>query len=117
MAFGKNRSTPLVDSDETVVGETQEQDFVDLEDDVQQTTRATASGSQQENDPSKPLLNEVTFIGAGNSKNPGGGKQWVCKHRKGTYTSSYTRIYAHFFGAPLDKKAEIKRCPTLIRDR
>ncbi|KAI3524020.1 hypothetical protein L1887_02614 [Cichorium endivia] len=72
----------------------------------------------QEKDSTKPLLDEVTFIGPGNSKNAGGAKQWVCNHCKGMFTSSYTRIHAHFFGPPVGKKkSDIKRCSLAGNDR
>ncbi|KAI3780105.1 hypothetical protein L2E82_10003 [Cichorium intybus] len=71
----------------------------------------------EEKDPTKPLLEEVTVVGVANSKNAGGAKIWVCNHCKGQYTSSYTRIHTHFFGAPIGKKAEIKRCPVFVNDR
>ena len=32
------------------------------------------------------------------------------------YTSSYTRIHTHFFGAQVGKTAEIRRCPAMIKD-
>ncbi|KAK1424076.1 hypothetical protein QVD17_19388 [Tagetes erecta] len=60
----------------------------------------------------KPLLQEVEFIGAGNSKNSGGSKVWVCKHCGHRSTSSYTRIHVHS-----GKKADIKRCTSLLQDR
>lgn len=53
----------------------------------------------------------------GNSKNPGGSKQWICNHCKGKFTSTYTRIHVHFFGASAGKKAEIKRCPAVCKVR
>ncbi|KAE8720978.1 hypothetical protein F3Y22_tig00017792pilonHSYRG00049 [Hibiscus syriacus] len=124
MAFGQNhRRDGEYDENETGISETQ--GYIDLDDDVQQTTTASegsASGSHskkltEENDPIKPLLDEVTLIGAGNSKNAGGAKQWICNHCKGKYTSSYTRIHVHFFGAPLGKKAKIRRCPVVAKDR
>jgi hypothetical protein len=53
----------------------------------------------------------------GSSKNPGGAKVWNCNHCKGRFTSTYTRIHVHFFGPAAGKKAEIKRCPAILRDR
>ncbi|KAI3698976.1 hypothetical protein L2E82_42924 [Cichorium intybus] len=123
MAFGQNMSS-LGDSDETIISETQ--GYINIDDDVpvQQQTGATGgSGSHscaesQEKDSTKPLLDEVTFIGPGNSKNAGGAKQWVCNHCKGMFTSSYTRIHAHFFGPPVGKKkSDIKRCSLAGNDR
>ena len=55
----------------------------------------------------KPLLNEVNLIGAAQGKNPGGSKSWSCKHCGGKFTSSYTRMHYHFFGAPPGKKTKI----------
>ncbi|KAL6976600.1 hypothetical protein U1Q18_052716 [Sarracenia purpurea var. burkii] len=66
---------------------------------------------------SKPLLDEVIMKGIASGKNPGGAKHWECKHCKATFVSTYTRIHTHFFGAPAGKKAEIKRCPALLKDR
>ncbi|KAE8704288.1 hypothetical protein F3Y22_tig00110458pilonHSYRG00438 [Hibiscus syriacus] len=124
MAFGQNHRRDS-EYDENEIGISETQGYIDLDDDVQQTTTASegsGSGSHSEKvtekkDPIKPLLDEVTLIGAGNSKNAGGDKQWICKHYKGKYTSSYTRIHVHFFGAPLGKKAEIRRCPVVAKDR
>ena len=45
----------------------------------------------------KPLLAEVTLLGAAQGKNPGGSKCWSCNHYKNQLTSSYTRIHYHFF--------------------
>ncbi|KAI3524297.1 hypothetical protein L1887_02950 [Cichorium endivia] len=91
---------------------------------IKSITRSTGgSGSHscaesQEKDSTKPLLDEVTFIGPGNSKNAGGAKQWVCNHCKGMFTSSYTKIHAHFFGPPVGKKkSDIKRCSLAGNDR
>lgn len=65
----------------------------------------------------KPLMQEVNFLSAGNRKNAGGSKVWVCKHCKVKFTSSYTRIHIHFFRAPPGKKAEIQRCTAQLQDR
>ncbi|KAL4573628.1 hypothetical protein LXL04_020441 [Taraxacum kok-saghyz] len=95
----------------THISDTQDRTTMDVDAEVEQQTAPTNS---VEIDPSKPLLAEVTYTtGAGNSKSSGGAKQWTCNHCKGKYTSSYTRIHVHFFGAPMGKKAEIKRCPVL----
>ncbi|KAJ0901317.1 putative ribonuclease H-like superfamily [Helianthus annuus] len=123
MVFGKNTSQG---DSETHISETQ--NYIDIEDEVQQsnpnststTSGSRASGSQgnkQTEDITKPLNDEVVFHGAGNSKNPGGSKQWTCKHCQGRFTSTYTRIHVHFFGPPVGKKAEIKRCPAVLKDR
>lgn len=75
--------------------------FVDIgEDDIP----IGASGSKKNNkEAGKPLLEEVTMVGSGTSKNVGGLKQWICNHCKVKYTSSYTRIHTHFFGAQAGK--------------
>lgn len=83
MAFGRNANTPA-DSEtqeDTYISETQADHTIDVDDEVQQTQqRSTAPEGK---DASRPLLEEVTFSGAGNSKNAGGSKQWVCNHCKG----------------------------------
>ncbi|KAE8712791.1 polyprotein-like [Hibiscus syriacus] len=95
MAFGQNhRRDSEYDENETGISETQ--GYIDLDDDVQQTTTTSeGSGSHsekvtEENGPIKPFLDKVTLIGAGNSKNA---------------------------GAPLGKKAEIRRCHVVAKDR
>lgn len=86
-----------------------------FDDEVQQTQqRSTAPEGK---DASRPLLEEVTLSGAGNNKNVGGSKQWVCNHCKGKFTSSYTRIHVHFFGPTVGKTAGIRRCPVMVRDQ
>ncbi|XP_022003418.2 uncharacterized protein LOC110900866 [Helianthus annuus] len=117
MAFGKKSNHS--DDQETHVSETQ--DFINLDDEVQETSAAGGSQSKKPteettSDPTKPLLSEVTYTGVGKSKNPGGSKTWVCNHCKCTFTSTYTRIHYHFFGAD-GKKADIKRCSVLLRDQ
>ena len=52
----------------------------------------------------KPLFNEVILRGAAQGKNLGGSKSWTCKHCHMNFTSSYTRMHYHFFGAPIGKK-------------
>ncbi|KAE8676161.1 Detected protein of unknown function [Hibiscus syriacus] len=97
MAFGQNhRRDSEYDENKTGISETQ--GYIDLDDDVKQTITANEGSGR-------------------NSKNVGGAKQWICNHCKGKYTSSYTRIHVHFFGAPLGKKAEIRRCPVVAKDR
>ncbi|KAJ9567191.1 hypothetical protein OSB04_003157 [Centaurea solstitialis] len=90
------------DTEETIVLETEEDG---------------SPAAAEEIDSSKPLLQEVTHICAGNSKNPGGSKVWVCKHCHQKFTSSYTRIHMHFFGAKIGQKADIRRCEAIIKDR
>ncbi|KAI3515376.1 hypothetical protein L1887_14270 [Cichorium endivia] len=128
MAFGRKRNMESetqpptdIDSDTegTHISETQDQTPINVDDEVQKNEK-TAPTSSVEKDPSKPLLEEVTFTSTGNSKNSGGSKPWTCNHCKGnytsSYTSSYTRIHVHFFGPPPGrKKAEIKRCPVLVK--
>ncbi|KAK1438667.1 hypothetical protein QVD17_04476 [Tagetes erecta] len=71
----------------------------------------------EEKDVSKPLLDEITYVGETKSKNAGGSRNWMCNHCKGKWLSSYTRIHYHFFGAGAGKKADIIRCPAVIRDK
>ena len=52
----------------------------------------------------KPLLDEVIMKGAAKGKNPGGAKKWQCKYCNVEYTSTYSRIHAHFFGVAVGKK-------------
>lgn len=78
---------------------------------------ARRSKNVQASKDDKPLLHEVDFIGAAGATNPGGAKVWVCKHCHQKFTSSYTRIHIHFFGAPVGKPAGIKRCMALLKDR
>lgn len=83
MAFGRNTNTPANSETQgdTHISETQPE-FIDVDDEVQQRLTATEG-----KDISRPLLEEVTFNGAGNSKISGGSKQWVCNHCKGKFTS------------------------------
>ncbi|XP_023729514.2 uncharacterized protein LOC111877222 [Lactuca sativa] len=107
MAFGNGNASIHVSDSET---EPQE-NFVDIGETV------GASGSKKsDKEAGKPLLEEVTMVGSGTSKNAGGSKQWICKHCKVKYTSSHTRIHTHFFGAQVGKTAEIRRCPAMIKD-
>ena len=69
----------------------------------QQQTQSNTSNT-------KPLYNEVTLVPSAGGKNPGGSKVWVCKHCKNSFTGSYTRIHAHFFGLAVGKRPEIRRC-------
>nr|KAJ0217538.1 hypothetical protein LSAT_V11C300126940 [Lactuca sativa] len=57
----------------------------------------------------KPLLQEVNIISAATSKNAG-------VQRSGFFTSSYTRIHVHFFGAIPGKTTGIRRCPVILND-
>ena len=96
MEFGRNANTPA-DSEtqeDTYISETQANYIIDVDDEVQQTQQR--STTTEGKDASRPLLKEVTFNGAGNNKNYGGSKQWVCNHCKGKFTSLYTRIHVHF---------------------
>lgn len=85
MVFGKKRTH-------------EQQDSVDDEEHVSETqfphtpSKTQPQSSSQQKDESKPLLDEVTFVGAENSKNAGGAKVWVCKHCKLQFTSSYSII-------------------------
>ncbi|KAI3698708.1 hypothetical protein L2E82_42453 [Cichorium intybus] len=113
MVFGKASSRP----EDT---ETEPPDnIVDLEENEEERPSNSAGGSQRnaEKDATRPLLEEVTIVGSGTSKNVGGAKIWVCNHCKVKYTSSYTRIHTHFFGTQDKKKAEIRRCPAMLNDK
>ncbi|KAL7584675.1 uncharacterized protein LOC111920429 [Lactuca sativa] len=117
MAFGRNANTPA-DSEtqgNTHISETQADYNINVDDEVQQTQQR--STIPEGKDASRPLLEEVTFCGAGNSKNARGSKQWVCNHCKGKFTSSYTRIHVHFFGPAVGKTADIRRCPIMVKDQ
>ncbi|XP_076919397.1 uncharacterized protein LOC143580184 [Bidens hawaiensis] len=120
MASGsQSQSQRTIDESDTHVSETQHT-YIDVDDDETVHPSAAASGGSQskiDKDSSKPPLSEVTFHGARNSKNPGGNKQWTCIHCKDKFTSTYTRIHVHFFGAAVGKKTEIKRCSAVLRDR
>lgn len=95
MVSGKQISDHIVhielNEDEDI---TQENTFVEETQEVQ--------GKEVNDD--KPVLQEVTILSDANSKNPSGSKKWVCKHCKQQFTSSYTRIHVHFFGAMSGKK-------------
>ncbi|KAK9057621.1 hypothetical protein SSX86_022457 [Deinandra increscens subsp. villosa] len=115
MVFGKKQAVPI-NEDEQVQ---QEQDFEDVvhvdDEDDEEISKVGSSSSQGTHD--KPLYEEVTIIGAANSKNPGGTKQWVCKHCKEKFNSSYTRMHCHFFGPLPGKKKDIARCKVMLSDR
>ncbi|KAL9689223.1 hypothetical protein QQ045_033657 [Rhodiola kirilowii] len=85
------------------------------EDDQSEDDVAIAESS--ENNQRKPLLDELIVIGVPKGKNAGGAKKWTCRHCSKSFTSTYTRMYQHFFGTPVEKKAEIKRCAKLLKDR
>ena len=90
MVFGNGNVSIHVSDSET----DSQENFVDIGETV------GASGSKKsDKEAGKPLLEEVTMVGSGTSKNAGGSKQWICNHCKVKYTSSYTRIHTHFFGA------------------
>ncbi|KAL4558645.1 hypothetical protein LXL04_036846 [Taraxacum kok-saghyz] len=95
------------DTEGTHISETQDQPTMDVDAEVQQQTAPTSS---VEIDPSKPLHAKVTYLPhPGNNKSSGGTKHWSCNHCKFKYVSSYTRIYVHFFGAPVGIKAVYNR--------
>ncbi|XP_076944593.1 uncharacterized protein LOC143615327 [Bidens hawaiensis] len=118
MVFGKQRPNTQGEN-ETYVSETEGVDDVQEIDEVvfNGSQNSVATGSQGIKDASKPLIDEVVFLGAGNSKNPGGSKKWTRNHCKEQFTSTYTRIHAHFFGPMVGKKADIRRCSAVCRDR
>ncbi|KAJ9560251.1 hypothetical protein OSB04_005411 [Centaurea solstitialis] len=112
MVFGSGSGSSYSYVPETPNPDAEDSDtegFVEVQPQTQQNPPAT-----QQN---QPLAEEVTYIGAGKSKNAGGSKQWRCNHCKGTYTSSYTRIHIHFFGAKVGERPNIKRCPKVLEDR
>ncbi|GJZ20988.1 hypothetical protein Tco_0558027, partial [Tanacetum coccineum] len=84
--------------------------MVDVSEDQSMTQTETQSQTQPSShkDEAKPLLDEVTFVGSVNSKNPGGVKVWKCNYCNVNYLSSYSRIHSHFFGATGGKNADIK---------
>ncbi|KAI3498051.1 hypothetical protein L1887_33761 [Cichorium endivia] len=95
-----------------------EAEHIDLEDEYENDfpdEGARRSKNVQATKDDKLLLHEVDIVGA--TKNAGGAKVWVCKHCHEKFTSSYTRIHIHFFGAPVRKTAGIQRCTALLKDR
>ncbi|XP_057467649.1 uncharacterized protein LOC130757012 [Actinidia eriantha] len=130
MVFGKRKRVDDVlrnfeDEDSMMYENYSISDDEDVEE-IEIIDKETTSNTQTNNitqpekrvDPNfKPLLEEVTLKGAASGKNPGGAKQWECKHCRGIFISTYTRIHAHFFGASIGKKSGIKRCPALLQDR
>ncbi|KAF8378915.1 hypothetical protein HHK36_030264 [Tetracentron sinense] len=68
----------------------------------------------------KPMWKEVQVTGIAKGKNSGGAKNWRCPHCSKEWTSTYTRVYAHFFGAPPcqpNKRIDISRCTVLLKNR
>jgi hypothetical protein len=117
MAFGKNTgsaSSSRQDS-ENSVQYVSDNDVEDNHNESAENVESCQTQTKQLDE--KPLLQEVQFISTGSSKNAGGSKVWVCNHCNQRFTSSYTRIHVHFFGPTPGKKADIKRCPSLIKDR
>ena len=56
----------------------------------------------------KPLLQEVTVLADYKSNNAGGSKQWMCKHCKTSFKSSYTRIHYLFLELQMEKRLAVK---------
>ncbi|KAL4591672.1 hypothetical protein LXL04_004642 [Taraxacum kok-saghyz] len=122
MVFGRKKNQdaetlPTQSDSETEgthISETQEPTAIDIDAEVQQQSTPT---SHFEIDPSKPLHAEVTYLPhPANCKTSGGTKHWTCNHCKLKFVSSYTRIHIHFFGAPVGKKTEIRRCSVLSKN-
>ncbi|KAF8378914.1 hypothetical protein HHK36_030263 [Tetracentron sinense] len=68
----------------------------------------------------KPMWKEVQVTGIAKGKNSGGATNWRCPHCSKEWTSTYTRVYAHFFGAPPcqpKKRIDISRCTVLLKNR
>lgn len=125
MAFGKNKSKQRVSIETSQKKQTQNQpsteEYVDLENEIPHregiATEAEPNHGVSSDNKQKPLLDEITPIVGEKGKNGGGTKKWSCNHCKKTYSSSYTRIHQHFFGAPVGKKAEIGRCTVMLSNR
>ncbi|KAL4578204.1 hypothetical protein LXL04_014324 [Taraxacum kok-saghyz] len=100
--------------EEATVGDEEVSRVQGTEDHTVHTTPNDKQSKGNLND--KPLYEEVTLIGSGTSKNAGGTKVWVCKHCKEQFVSSYTRMHNHFFGPPIGKKGDIKRCRSVLKD-
>ncbi|KAJ8424006.1 hypothetical protein Cgig2_032390 [Carnegiea gigantea] len=92
------------------------EDPIDREDDKHDTQQTPSNKPKVRESDMKPLLQEVIVTRDYKSNNAGGSIQWMCKHCKASFKSSYTRIHYHFFGAPDGKKAGIQRCKELMRD-
>ena len=121
MVFGKSKrkraEAEASEEQEFQVTDAQEISDSDREDDKHDTQQTPSNKSKVRECNMKPLLQEVVVTGDYKSNNAGGSKQWMCKHCKASFKSSYTRIHYHFFGAPDGKKAGIQRCKELMRDR
>ena len=94
----------------------------DSGDEIQEVTVASTPSQPTKNPTAdlkqKPLLREVTITtAAAQGKASGGSKRWICNHCKKEFTSSYTRIHAHFFGPEVGKRCDIQRCPAMLKDR
>ncbi|KAI3773320.1 hypothetical protein L1987_47845 [Smallanthus sonchifolius] len=83
------RNTEGGDS-ETHVSNTQ--GFIDTDDEVVEQTCPASASQASEKDQNKPLVDEVTYHGAGNSKNPGGCKQ---ENKNLTGTARYASMNTH----------------------
>ncbi|KAL8146534.1 hypothetical protein AgCh_004314 [Apium graveolens] len=119
MAFGKKNTRQRDKTQSTEWEQSQNQasneDFIDLEVETQPLENTSEENHSQIH--KKPLLDEVTMVEAQKGKNAGGTKRWKCNHCKKSYSSSYTRIHHHFFGAPVGVKAEIARCTVMLTNR
>ncbi|KAL8156124.1 hypothetical protein AgCh_001280 [Apium graveolens] len=119
MAFGKKNTRQRDETQSTEWEQSQNQasneDFIDLEVETQPLENTSEENHSQIH--KKPLLDEVTMVEAQKGKNAGGTKRWKCNHYKKSYSSSYTRIHHHFFGAPVGVKAEIARYTVILTNR
>ncbi|GJV08250.1 hypothetical protein Tco_1345906 [Tanacetum coccineum] len=111
MVFGRKRNHDDMQEDNGV------NDVGDDEENTDNNESAAQTQTQSQTNDGKPLLSEVVMVSTGNSKNAGGSKVWVCRHCNLQFTSSYSRIHIHFFGPQPGKKAEIRRCGAIIKDR
>ncbi|KAK2457259.1 hypothetical protein QL285_004554 [Trifolium repens] len=110
MVFGKRK----ISQTEPLSSDTHEsQDASD--EDVSQTQ--TLPPDENHKETTKPPLSQEVIYNGVTGKNPGGTKNWTCKHCKKSYKSTYTRIHYHFFGPPPGKRSGIQRCSTLLNDR
>ncbi|KAL2901118.1 RNA-binding protein MRN1 [Bienertia sinuspersici] len=125
MAFGKNRAKQRDSIETSQRNQAQKQplteEYIELENEIPHnediaTEGETNYGGSSDNK-KKPLLDEITPIVGDKGKNAGGTKKWSCNHCKKTYSSSYTRIHQHFFGAPVGKKSKIGRCTVMLSNR
>lgn len=122
VAFGTKKTKQMEEKQSGEVQQTQKsqnqvptEDIIDVEDEVQPTEKSSQYSPSQNN--KKPLLEEVTLVETQKGKNAGGTKRWKCNHCNKAYSSSYTRMHHHFFGAPVGVKAEIGRCTTMLANR